>query len=308
MPQALTALTIAARFVGSLASLDSADWDRCNPGRPTNHAYFTAAEAAPPPGFSLGAVVAERRDGVVAVAPVFATEYRFDTALQGSQNALWRKTSDLVYRHAPRLVSMKMLSLGSPLTDDCHLGFAPSLSIEQENTALETMLGCLLEEARARNFQLVAVKGLSPAERKKYGIAFARHGFTAISTLPDVKLDLPHRSLDQYLARLPRGTGSYLKRKWRSAERVRIEESRDISGLAPKLNALYAATLRQSKVDYGNFSEMHPEYFSRVAKTLGDRAHVTLCWEGNELLSFQLFIVGAEQIFAAGIGMDYPRA
>ena len=73
--------------------------------------------------------------------------------------------------------------------------------------------------------------------------------------------------------------------------------------------ALHDQTLGQSSVDYGEFDKLHPEYFSRILGGLGpERARLMLCWKGDTLLSFQLFLVGEKRIIAMKIGMQYPEA
>src|SRR5262249_18452910 len=41
---------------------------------------------------------------------------------------------------------------------------------------------------------------------------------------------------------------------------------------------------------------------------VGGSARLMLCWRGNELLSFQIFMVGGSRVLACHIGMQYPEA
>jgi predicted N-acyltransferase len=107
---------------------------------------------------------------------------------------------------------------------------------------------------------------------------------------------------------LPDKTGSYFRRKMRSAKKVRIEYRSSISGLEAKIAELFDSTLKQSKVDYGDFEKLDPDYFPRVVHGMGDKAQLMLCWQGEELLSFQLFLVGRDRVLAKQIGMKYPQA
>jgi hypothetical protein len=297
---------IVVRYVDSISQIDPRAWDDLLPGCGADWSYFRTVEAFPPPGFRLSAIVAESDGVAVAVAPVFETVYRFDTALQGS--ARLRRVGDWLFRHLPSLVSMKVLSLGSPLADDSHIGFAARLSAADRDAALQAMLECLRQQARKARIQLVAAKGLNETEANADQPVFARAGFTRVTTIPNVMLDLPYPSIDAYLASLPEGTGSYLKRKWRSAAKVRIEHRDDLTGLEDEINDMFNATLAQSKVDYGDFSRVHPGYFAAVVKSLGPKARVMLCWVDGELLSFQLYVVGKHEVLAKGIGMKYPKA
>src|SRR4029078_1109955 len=71
---------------------------------------------------------------------------------------------------------------------------------------------------------------------------------------------------------------------------------------------LFESTLKQSKVDYGDFEKLDTQYFPNVVHGMGEKAQLMLCWQGEELLSFQLFLVGRDRVLAKQIGMKYPQA
>jgi hypothetical protein len=301
---AIARSSVRARFCASVGAVGAGAWATLLPGRGEDWTYFRTLEAVPPPQFRLGAIVVEEDGRVLGVAPVFRTAYRFDTSLQRS----WRSVGDMLYRRLPRLVSRELLSLGSPLSDNSHIGISPDLAPERRQAVLSEVLGCLSSTARAEGIPLIAAKSLSTDEADVYAPTFLAHGYTRVTTIPNVILDLPYYDLEDYLASLPEKTGSYLRRKWRSASKVTIEHPRSIEGLESEINALYRATLAQSHVDYGNFGPVHPDYFASVLREAGDRARVTLCRVAGELVSFQLYMRGRDTVYAKGIGMKYPQA
>ena len=294
----------SVRYCDSIHSLDREAWDRLNPGKGEDWTYLAALETVPPPGFKLGTIVVEHGDKLIAAAPVFRTTYRFDTSLQGRM----RRITDRVYRVMPRAVSMDVLSLGSPLADESLIGFESGLDGGERSGLLARMLGCLEEKARVDGVPLIAAKGLNDLETGDFQGLFSARGYQRVTTLPNVVLDLPYRSLDGYLASLHDGTARYIKRKWRSAKNVRIEYRTSIADVQDQVNALYRSTLAQSRWDYGNFGPLHPDYFETVLREQRDRARLMLCWVDDELLSFQLFLAGSEAAPAKGIGMSYPKA
>lgn len=291
-------------YCHSLEAVSPSDWANLSLGKGEDWAYFRALEEVPPPGFRLGAIVVRNDGTVVAVAPVFRTVYRFDTSLQGRL----RWIGDRLYQHAPRLVSMQVLSLGSPLSDNSHIGLAPGLSADQRLAVISEMLNCLKRQAKKEDIPLVSAKSLLTEEADRYQQAFAACGYARVTTIPNVILELPYRDLDGYLASLPQGTASYLRRKWRSAVKVKIEHRTSIDDVRDEVNALHASTLAHSPVDYGNFGPVHPDYFAAVLRSMGERARLMLCWIDGELLSFQLYLVGRDTVLAKGIGMKYPKA
>jgi hypothetical protein len=302
--------TFVASYCDSVTAVPEADWDRLLPGTGATWRYFRTVEQAPPPGFRLAALVARRGAEVVGVAPLFSTVYRFDTAFQGegTVQAALRRMGDTVFRYAPRLVSMEVLSVGSPQCDDSHIGLAPELNSQERSAVFDAMLAELRDRAKKQRIPLIAAKGLVDDEVSALQSLFDRQRFAKVTTIPNVILDLPFHSLDGYLGSLSDGTARYLKRKWRSASKVTVEHRASLAGLEDEINTMFAATLEQSKVDYGDFSRVHPDYFASVLRDLGERARLMLCWVDGELLSFQLYLVGEHEVLAKGIGMKYPRA
>ncbi len=294
---------LAIRSYDSIAAIPRADWERLLPGEPESWDFYTAVETVPPPGFKLAAIAAFDGERIVAAAPLFRVAYRIDTPLQGRLRAV----GDWVHARFPRLVSFPVIGIGSPMSDNCALGFAPELSDADCVHAFEGLLMHLSQLARAEKSALLAVKSLDRSA-EQLAPALARQGYKCVTSVPLAMLDLPYRSLDHYLGSLPEKTGSYFKRKMRSAKKVRIEYRSSIAGLEDKIARLFDATLAQSKVDYGDFEKLDPQYFPRVVHGMGDKAQLMLCWQGDELLSFQLFLVGRDRVLAKQIGMKYPEA
>jgi len=296
---------LVASFCTSVESTNASDWSRLLPDEAEDWSYFRTVEAFPPPGFKLGAILATRGSSLVGAAPVFRASYRFDTSLQ----ATWRRRiGDLLYAHIPWLVSMDVLSMGSPLSDNSHIGLAPDLSLEERRHVLAEMLRCLAAHAKKVGVPLIAAKSLNTEEANQLQPVFTSFGYARVTTIPNVVLELPFRDLNDYLSSLAEKTSSYLQRKWRSASRVSIEYPSSVEGLSCEINALYQSTLAQSRVDYGNFGPVHGDYFAAVLRNSPESARIMLCRVDGKLLSFQLYIVGRNAVHAKGIGMQYPEA
>jgi hypothetical protein len=271
-------------------------------GEPESWDFYNAVESVPPPGFKLGVIAALEGEKIVAAAPLFRVGYRIDTPLQGRL----REIGDWVHARLPRLVTFPVIGIGSPMSDNCALGFAPELSDADCAHAFEGLLLHLARLAKAEKSALLAVKSLDRSA-EALGEVFRRHAYKCVTSVPLAMLDLPYFSLDHYLDSLPDKTGSYFRRKMRSAKKVRIEYRSSIAGLEKQISELFDSTLKQSKVDYGDFEKLDPDYFPRVVHGMGDKAQLMLCWQGDELLSFQLFLVGRDRVLAKQIGMKYPQ-
>jgi len=302
MPSSQLAGKLTIKSFDSIASIPRAAWESTLPGEPESWEYYEAVEGVPPPGFRLGAMAAFADDTIVAVAPLFRTAYRIDTPLQGRL----RQIGDWVNARWPRLVSFPVLGIGSPMSDNCALGFAPGLSDADCAFVCDGLLTHLAQLARADKSALLAVKSLDRSAEVLEG-TLRRHGYKCVTSVPLAMLDLPYRTLDHYLASLPEKTAAYFRRKMRSANKVRIEFRSSVAGLEKQIAELFDNTRKQSKVDYGDFERLDPQYFPKVVHGMRDKAQFMLCWQGDELLSFQLFLVGQDRVLAKQIGMQYPQ-
>lgn len=292
------------RFHASLDEVAPRDWDALFPGSPEDWGFYRAVEDSPPDGFRLGALTCVNPDGgLLAAVPAFQIDYRLDTPFQGRL----RTIADWVNRRRPGLTSLGVIGLGSPLSDSCSLGFAPSLDAAGRNAVLHRMLGWLGSEADRTKAAIVAVKSMG-AEAAEFDANFEAAGFAKVTSVPVVTLDVHAASLDAYLKGLKRQHRSYFRNKLKTLDQIRIEFRRSAAGLESELIRLYEATLAQSGVSYGEFDRIGPDYFRAFLERQGDRAQLMLFWQGDKLVSFHLFHVGARRIISNKMGMSYPEA
>jgi hypothetical protein len=288
-----------------VGDLSRAAWDGLLLPRATeNWDFYRAAETVPPPGFELGAMAAVEEGTVLAVAPTFRTTYRLDTPFQGAVRAF----AEWVHRVWPERVAKPIIGIGSPMSDNCHIGFAPSLTAERRRHLFAAILRRLQAEAEAEHAWMMLIKGLDETQAEQLEPAFAEIGWRRMTSLPIVKLRLPFAGMEEFMASLPKKTAGYLRRKVKGAARFRIEHRHTIDGIEADVYRLFEGTIAHSGTNYGDFEGLHPEYFHNVVAALGDRALVTLIWRGDELLSFAFSIVADGVIAAKQIGMKYPEA
>jgi hypothetical protein len=274
------------------------------PGAAEDWSYYRAIEDCPPPNFRLGVIAAFRDDTAVAAIPFFRTTYELHTSLQGGL----RRAVDRLAAHAPRLLQLPVLAFGSPLLDRCDLGFAPGIGASDRAHLLRTMLDALRAQAAKDRVPLLGLKDVSDADMREFHPVLTGAGFARMTNVPMAHIDLPFDSEDAYLTHLPEKTGSYLRRKLRTLPRIRVEYRSSVADIEAELHALYQATRTNSQVQYGDFDELHPHYFETVLQSCGEKAKLMLCWSGDKLVSFQLFMVGTDEIAAKFVGMRYPDA
>lgn len=286
--------------VGAIAE---PDWARLFPGEAEGWAYYAAVEGAPPPGFRFEAAVVRKAGRIVAGAPVFHVTYRLDTPLQGR----WRPIGDWLFRTVPRLVSLPVMGLGSPLADRCHLGFDASLTPDERTTALKVLLAGLDAKAKADRIPLLAIKDLADREARPTHQVIAEAGFSRIASLPVCVLELPYKTEADYVQSLSANNRSTLRRKLKTAPKVQMEIVRSVSGLEQEIFDLYEETRKNSRFDYGDFEQLSPAYFRRVMDGLGPSAACILCRVDGRLLAFKLMFIEKDRVIDKFWGMRYPE-
>jgi len=301
-------LACGARFdfraLAGVREVGEADWAALFPAEPWTRAYYGACETAPPAGMTLAAVGVFDAGRPVLLAPTFSVDYRLDLSLPASM----RRLGDWLDRTMPKLVRVPVLSLGSPLSEHCHIGIAAGLDAAARARAIDTLLTGLAGLGRQRGAHILSVKDLPDARAGDLDPALARAGFAKVATLPVGVLDLPKGTLEDYLAGLNGRLRSELRRKQRQAAAVRVEFIDRIGRHGDLIAALYEETRRQEHADYGDFDEIAPGYFAAVMQAMPDEAGMVLYWLGDELIGFNLFISERDRIIGKFIGMRYPVA
>ncbi|WNJ91122.1 GNAT family N-acetyltransferase [Bosea sp. 685] len=299
--------TLRTHIASRVAEISADAWDACFPGEAENHAYYTACEtAALASGAELvtSAASIERDGETIAVAPFFLIDYRLDTPLQGPLRAL----GDYLFRHARKLVSLRVLCIGSPYAERCHIGLSPELDAQARQQARLTLREVIDAHGRDEGVHIIAWKDLAPDDAEAFQSILKGEGFIRLGSLPVAVLDLPFQSEADYLATLSAATRKDIRRKLAKAGDVRIEMRHSIADIEAEIVALYESTRAQSGLDYGDLEKLPPGYFSGIAAALGERALFVLYWVGTTLAAFNLLLIERERVIDKFLGMRYPLA
>lgn len=279
----------------SIARIDRAEWDALFPGEIETWDYYRAVELAGLPGFAWR-YFALREDGaLLAAAPAFLTDYRLDTTITG---ALKRWTERLA-RLAPRLMSIRMLCLGSPVAEICHVGVAPDLVPQRRQALLAQLLAGLRRRAIEEKAGLIAVKDApdgSPIDQ-----ACRAAGHTRLPGMPTAVLPIDFPDVDGYLKRLSRVTRKDIKRKMRNGAALRVEARDRIDDVLGPVMALYEATWQRSEL---RLEHLTPDYFTAVLRAMPSRAICFLYWEGDRLAAFNLVLLDGNRMIDKFFGTD----
>ncbi len=293
------------------------DWERCQKGEAEGYDYYTACEKLTHSAYHHSAVKVEFQNKIVAVAPLFTLRYRLDTPLQGKL----RQISNIIFKYLPHLLSLKVLGLGSPLAERCHLGFAPELDVQQQNYAVTAILNALKKHALESKIGLMAIKDLNGTDQAAIGPSLKNAGYSITSSLPVAVLDLPGTEAE-YFAGLSANNRSSFKRKIRAAQNLIFEYRTSIKGIEAEIDTLYEQTRDQSGYDYGDLETLPKGYFGAITEALNGKALIMLYWlkdmenKGGKgsLIGFNLILLNEgknenhRKVIDKFIGRRHPEA
>lgn len=294
---------VTVRHLPSIAQVARADWDRLFAASAEGWDYFSACERATLEDFTVSALGAYSGDELVAAVPLFRTDYRLDLSLEGPL----APAGEWLYKNAPKLVVVPVLGMGSPLTEECPLGFAPAMSAADRLATFDALVAGMDAHAKANKIPLLALKDITDRDAAWAHAPLCQAGFTRAATLPLATLHLPFKDESEYLASLSASMRSDLRKKLRRA-RVTIEVRDSIDGIEDEIVGLFEETKANRKTDYGAFDEVPANYFSEVMRAMPGRAQIMLCRVDGVLATFNIFLVEHDRIIGKYVGMRYPLA
>lgn len=297
---------IEVRVHRTIREIPADGWDACFPGDPECWAYYLAVEEAGLDAFSWAYLVAWSGDRVVAAVPAFITDYRLDTTIQGAARSALKPVLAVLRR----ALTLRLLSLGSPLADKCHLGFSGALPIARRYEVAGRLLEGLNAFASAQRIGLLAAKDVAESDLLEgVGEAFEAAGFARQPGLPNAVLALPE-SEAAYLASLPAAVRRDVRRKLKRPALVRVEERRGPAALelVPQVVALYEAQRERSGADFEQFEQLTPAYFRGVLEHVGEAAVLFIYRVGEQPVAFNLCYHTGRIFIDKFIGFSLPAA
>ncbi len=288
-------MNIEVRVLDSIAKVERAAWDALFPGEIETWDYYRAVEDAQLQGFTWRYFTLWRQGALIAAAPAFITDYRVDTTMAG-----WLKRwTDRLNRLLPRLLNIRMLCMGSPVSEISHVGMAPDTARDDQCALMALILTALREEAARQRIGLIAVK--DAPDGSVLAEACAKAGHTRLPGMPTAVLPLDFSDLDGYLKKLSRVTRKDIKRKMRQGQNLRIEARSNIDDVIAPLMALYEATWLRSELHLEHLTQ---EYFTGVLNGMPGRATCFLYWDGERLAAFNLVLCDRTRMIDKFFGTD----
>lgn len=292
------------RVLQSIREIDRTDWDRLFPGRVEGWDYFNACEQAKPEGFGTAVVGVFSGSTLKAAAPLFLSSYHLDLPVGGALQPIGK----WLERRFPNVMNMPILGMGSPLTEECPIGFLPELGDAERHETLRDLIGGMSAYASSIGTSVLTLKDISDRDDRWLRDPLRTAGFVRAPTLPVATLHLPYKSEQEYLASLSSSMRGNIRKKMKSLQNVDVSFVDDVGEVHDEIVSLFRDTKAKRKVDYAEMDEVPDAYFRQVVGNLGGRAKVMVLRVDGEIACFSLFLEEENRIIGKYIGMRYPIA
>lgn len=276
--------TLETRIETTISAVDREAWDRCFIGEVESYDCLLAIEEAGIAGFEWRYITILETGRLVAAVPLFLTDYKLDTTLDDKRA---RMIAQSVRRVLPRFMTLKLACLGSPCTENLHVGFHSEITSEQRMMLFDRILTAFEAQAAKEKCSLMGIKDVpQPTPPELAGSLVARN-YATVGGLATAWMEIDFTSIDSYLERLSSGTRKDMRRKLKSLKDIRVERRNEFGDLLPQVLELYHDTRNRS--DW-QFEELTEAYFSGILSRMKDHAFCTFYFAGDRLLAANLMV------------------
>lgn len=289
-------MTATFRAIDSIADVSPAEWNRCFPAELEDWGYYRATEEAGLDGFTFRYFLLERDGRLLAAMPGFRMTYRLDTTVKpGRVKSLLERLTNWF----PGLMILRMAALGSPVAEQCHLGFAPEVDDSERHALLAQLRQGFEADAAQAGFRFWVIKDAPDAEplwRNGLGKSYC-----TMPSLPTAWLPISFADTDGYLKSLSKASRKDVKRKLKSRDQVRVEYRRDVSDILPLIAGLYQQARERSGLQ---FECLPDQWFTLISRHMGEKAGYYLYWVGGQLAGFNLVLEDGQRLLDKFVGFD----
>jgi len=292
-------LRYEAHYTFTAAKYDETTWQRLLPNSLEGYRYHLAFELGKVVGFKTGYISVSKGSAVVCIAPIFVTDYALDTTVQGPIKSLTQHLT----KWLPKLMTIRLLCVGSPVTDSAQIGFFKDAPLDAE--LIKVLTEKLDEVAEREGATVVAFKDLATQDSKQLQPLLAMQGYSSVENMPVAKNLIPFTDLDSYLATLSYRTRKSLRRKLRVFNQLRIEEH---NGLPPHLEEIYQLYLNCYEKSELKFEKLTLEFFESLAGLMPNQCRFVLYFHEENLIGFNCLLHGNGVLMDKYIGLDYDKS
>jgi len=284
-------------IIHSINSIPREDWDRLfGKDQIESYGYQKTLEESGIKEFTFLYAVGTRGNHIKAIFPFYYTNFSFTTIIQGP----WQKLIISIQKYFKYFMTMKMLFIGTPTTEEFYLGVAKD---EDLHEVLDALIKTIESFCRKRHIHLYLFFDIADNNRllMRY---LARNWFGMMESFPTTLIRINANSLEEFISGLSKNTRKDLKKKLRrSQEQVSLttEVRQDIGDCCAEIYQLYLNNFEEANV---RFEILTPQFFSDIFHNMPGEARLFITRDKQKIVAFNLCLVKDNKCIDKFIGFD----
>jgi Acetyltransferase (GNAT) domain len=289
------------------------DWDTAAPPDDLflQRSYLSVLENNPPKGMLFGYLVFYKDEEPVGVALCQIKSFRADESLNepeasGQCSCFFTAVGHWLKRRIAGQFTFNVLVCGNLLLTGEHGYYfdktrvAPDEAIGLLEKALSGATK-ILEQDKMK-IAVVLVKDLAPV-REKENKFLENHGFVQFCVQPNMVLELPYPTFDDYLGAMTTKYRTRAKRAFKKGEAVTRRELSlaEIHSELPRIYALYQSIAQNAGF---NMVDLNEHYLAALKRDFGAYFRLYGCYYEEKLIAFYTTIRNGDELEAHFLGYD----
>ena len=287
------------KIFSRITEISRQEWERVYPKTLENYSFFKTLDESGLNQFEFYYIAIYSGENIAGVAPCFLMRYPLDTTVQGPLKTFVLALKKLF----PHFLEIKVLVCGLPMGQG-RIGWA-----DDPAKILIAVCDTLESFAASKGVSLLAFKDFSEQDCQWLS-ALEAQGYYKFESMPSTEMDVPYRSLEEYLKTLSHSSRKGLKRKFKKADEEAGLEMEIKDRLAEtefdEVYGLYLQTVK--KHTEMSFEIMSKAFFKILPDNMPGETRYFLWRLGGRVVAFALCLVSRSRMIDYYLGFDYSLA
>jgi predicted N-acyltransferase len=188
----------------------------------------------------------------------------------------------------PNFLKLKLACLGSPVSENCYLGFDKNLSEIEKIECAELIFKEFEKISKSSKAKLLAIKDINDIEKQLINKIKNAKKYTKIISMPTAFLKINFSNLDEYFLKLSHATRKDIRRKLKKLSEIRIERKTNIDDMIDIIYPMYLSTRGRS--DW-QFETLEKDYFQLVLRQMPENSFCSIYYSSEKPLAANFFLV-----------------
>jgi predicted N-acyltransferase len=290
-------LELKFTILNTLRDIPRETWDSIFPEDVIeSYGYQKTLEESDLKEFSILYLTGKRGDKIVAIIPFFIMDFSFTTLVRGPL----QKFIFTIRKLFKRFLTMRLLFIGSPTTEELNLGISNS---ENKHKLLEKAFNKMREFCSEKNISTLLVYNQTNRYKELQNYLKDKN-FCLMKDLPTTRLEIKEKNINEYLNNLGSSTRKDVRRKLRkSAELVTLttQITDNVENNIDEIYKLYMNNFNDSDLRFEILTQL---FFRNICSNMPGVAKYFITRKDGKIVAFNLCFIKGDTCIDKFIGFD----